>query len=319
MPAHSLAPSRLRLPVIVAPMFLISNPAMVVAACRQGVVGTFPALNTRTDTQLKDWIKTIRHELGRLRNSLPEQPVAPFGVNLIVHKTNKRLEQNLESIVEGQVPLVITSLGAAPNVINHIHAYGGKVFHDVTNLHHARKAAEAGVDGLIVVCAGAGGHAGVASPFALIPKIRAFFKGTVVMAGAISDGAGIRAAQVLGADLAYMGTRFIATQESGAPAEYKRMILESEMGSAPDYLPVVYTDRISGIHANFLKKSIESAGIKLNDASTLSPIEDFSKPEGHKAWKDIWSAGHGVIAINDLPSIEGLVGRLESEYRNSTI
>ncbi|KNC98927.1 uncharacterized protein SPPG_05890 [Spizellomyces punctatus DAOM BR117] len=313
----------LTLPVICAPMFLVSGTRLVINACKQGIVGTFPALNTRNDEILDDWLTEIRESLRQAKEERAQArnlpPPAPYGVNLIVHKTNKRLSQNLDRIVKHQVPLVITSLGAARDVVDAVHSYGGAVFHDVTNVRHAQKAAEAGVDGLIAVCAGAGGHAGVASPFALIPKLREFFPGVICLAGAISDGASIRAAQTLGADVAYIGTRFIATQESMAPDAYKQMLLTSNEGPSPSFLPTVYTDKISGVNANFLRSSLERAGLDPeNPAHPSLGTEDFSKldpsAKESKAWRDIWSAGHSVINIHDIPTVETLVARWKDEY-----
>ncbi|KAI9102405.1 hypothetical protein DFS34DRAFT_389769 [Phlyctochytrium arcticum] len=272
----------LSLPVISAPMFLVSGTRLVSETCKQGVVGTFPALNARNETILNDWLNEIKGNIAEakeehLRNpSLPNP--APYGVNLIVHKTNKRLAANLDQIVKHQVPLVITSLGAAKEVVDAVHSYGGIVYHDITNVRHAQKAAKAGVDGLIAVCAGAGGHAGMASPFALIPKLREFFPGTICLAGAISDGASVRAAQTLGADIAYIGTRFIATKESMAPEAYKQMLIDAKTGPAPTFLPTVYTDKISGVNANFLRLSLERSGLDPeNPMDETLGKEDFSK------------------------------------------
>lgn len=300
-------------------MFIVSGPKLVVESCKQGLVGTFPALNARNDDILDQWLQEIGTELSKRSPSSP--PYGPYGVNLIVHRTNPRLQENLKRIVKHKVPLVITSLGAVKDVIDAVHSYGGLVFHDVTNLLHARKAAAAGVDGIIAVCSGAGGHAGAISPFALIPKIREFWDGTLLLSGAIGDGAGVRAAQVLGADLAYLGTRFIATQESAASEGYKKMLTESKEGPAPFFLPTVYTDKVSGVYANFLRKSLENAGLNPdNPKGEGLGEEDFSKlSDGSesKAWKDIWSAGHGVLNINDVPTTAELVARLKSEYQGA--
>jgi nitronate monooxygenase len=306
------------LPAIAAPMFLVSGPDLVLAACRAGIVGTFPALNQRSSEGFADWLATIDAGLAEAeRAAAPGSPVAPYGVNLIVHKTNPRVAADLRLCVEHRVPLVITSLGAVSELVDEVHRYGGLVFHDVTNVRHAEKAAAAGVDGLILVCAGAGGHAGTLSPFALLPEIRRFFAGTLVLAGAISSGRAIAAARMLGADLAYLGTRFVATEESLAPPEYKRMILE---GSAAD---IVYTPAISGIPGSFLKASIRAAG--------LDPDNLPAKGEGYramvakegggadaeaeiKAWKRVWSAGQGIGSIADVPATATLVRRLRDEY-----
>ncbi|KAI8899131.1 putative dioxygenase protein [Globomyces pollinis-pini] len=303
----------LRLPVIAAPMFLVSGPSLVIASCKAGIIGTFPALNPRTEPLLNEWLTQIRSELD---------PTTPFGVNLIVHKTNKRLDGNLEQIVKHKVPLVITSLGAAKDVVDAVHEYGGVVFHDVTNITHARKAIKAYVDGLIAVTAGAGGHAGLASPFALVPQLRSEFDGVICLGGAISTGGGIRAAQALGADFAYMGTRFIATQESMAQEEFKDMIISSKSGTSPTFLPIIYTDKISGVHANFLRSSLEQNGFDLKNIKgdglgeeDFSQLHSDGKTNSGSAWKDIWSAGHGVLNIHDKPTVKTLVDRLEQEYQ----
>jgi nitronate monooxygenase len=295
---------RLAVPAIAAPLFLISGPNLVVEACRSGIIGTFPALNQRTSEGYDEWLSEIETRLS------PGEAFAPFGVNLIVHRTNARLEEDLAITVRHRVPLVITSLGAARSVVDRIHSYGGLVFHDVIHLHHARKAAEAGVDGLIAVSAGAGGHAGTLSPFAFLAEIRAFFDKTVVLAGAITNGRQIAAVRLMGADLAYLGTRFINTRESLAPAAYKAMIRES---TAKD---ILYTAAISGVHANFLRASIVTAG---GDPDNLPPHGGLSMTGDAeaKAWKDIWSAGHGVGDIDDIPFTAELCGRLIREYREA--
>lgn len=284
---------RLRLPVVAAPMFLVSGPGLVIAACRAGVLGTFPALNQRTTAGLDAWLTTIGDALG------PED--APYGVNLIVHGTNDRLAADLEVVLRHRVPVVITSLGAVPEVVEAVHSYGGVVFHDVTTLRHARKAAAAGVDGLVLVAAGAGGHAGTLSPFALVAEVRAFFDGTILLAGALSSGGDVLAAQALGADLAYLGTRFIATHESLAPEAYRAQLVSA---AASD---IVYTPAVSAIPANFLRASLEAAGIDPN--GPVPPGLDHVK-----AWRDVWSAGHGVGSINEVLPVAALVDRLAGEY-----
>lgn len=293
---------RLKLPLVSAPMFLVSGPELVIETCKAGVVGTFPALNQRDSDGFESWLQQINA-------ALDGAAAAPYGVNLIVHKTNPRLQADLELCVKYKVPLIITSLGAVSDVVDAIHSYGGVVFHDVINIRHAKKAAAAGVDGLIAVCAGAGGHAGTLSPFALLAEIREFFDKTVLLAGSLSRGADILAAEVMGADLAYMGTRFINTHESRAHDSYKKMIVDCR---ADD---IVYTKEISGVNANFLKPSLEQAGV---DLSTLTkPDEvDFGKElsEDAKAWKDIWSAGQGVGSIDNVPTIAELVESLQAEY-----
>ncbi len=296
--------SNLSVPAIAAPMFLVSGPGLVTECCRAGVVGTFPALNQRTTEGFDEWLTQIEEGL--------DDSCAPYGVNLIVHRTNPRVQADLEVCVRHRVPLVITSLGAVSELVEAVHSYGGVVFHDVTNLRHARKAAGAGVDGLIAVCGGAGGHAGTMSPFALTSEIRQFFEGTLILAGSISHGRQIAAARMMGADLAYLGTRFIATQESMASADYKEMVVGA------DAKDIVYTSAISGIHANFLGPSLvandlDPEVLKKHEAQPdLKPIEDEVK-----AWKTVWSAGQGVGTIDDVPSAAELCARLGEEYRSA--
>lgn len=298
----------LRLPLVAAPMFLVSGDRLVIEACKNGIVGTFPALNQRSTEGFRDWVKKIKSELAAFEKSTGKKP-APFGVNLIVHRSNPRLEADLKVCVEEKVPLVITSLGAVSEVIDAIHSYGGIVFHDVTTLRHAQKASEAGVDGLIAVTAGAGGHAGRINPFALVGQIRQFFDKTLLLAGSLSHGQDILAAQAMGADLAYMGTRFITTKESQAQPEYKQMILNTK---AED---IVYTPAVSGVPANFMKPSLEKAGFKdFNDRGEVDFGDKLTLDDEAKAWKNIWSAGHGVSNISDIPSVEELINSLEDEY-----
>lgn len=293
---------RLRLPVVAAPMFLVSGPALIVEACRSGVAAAFPALNQRTTDDFRAWMDEIRAGVG--------ETGAPWGVNLIVHPSNPRLEADLAACVEYRVPFVVTSLGAVPDLVEAVHGYGGVVFHDVTNLRHARKAAQAGVDGLIAVCAGAGGHAGAASPFALVAEIRRFFDGTLLLAGAIGDGRQVAAALTMGADLAWMGTRFIATRESLAPDAYKAMLREA---TAAD---IVYTDAISGVPANFLRASLEANDFDVAELARRGmgggKLKDLG--EEAKAWKTVWSAGQGVGTIDDLPGTAELCERLAAEF-----
>jgi len=297
MPIPAAFAGRLSLPAIVSPMFLCSGPDLVVESCAAGVVGTFPALNQRTTAGYDAWLDEIRDRLAG--------EGAPFGINLIVHPTNKRVPADLDVTVKHEVPLVITSLGAVKEVVDAVHSYGGLVFHDVINRRHAEKASEAGVDGIIAVCAGAGGHGGLMSPFALVSEIRSFFSGTIVAAGAISTGAHVLAARALGADLAYMGTRFVATKESMAKDGFKEMIVGSKASD------IVYTSAISGVNANFLRPSIVAAGL---DPENL-PAHTKMDMEGEaKVWKDIWSAGQGVGSIDDVPSVAELVERLKREY-----
>ncbi|WP_051298932.1 NAD(P)H-dependent flavin oxidoreductase [Marinobacterium litorale] len=302
--------SNLRLPLVAAPMFLVSGPELVIETCKSGVVGTFPALNERTSEGFENWLNQIESALAGSADA------APFGVNLIVHKTNPRLKDDLELIVKHKVPLVITSLGAARDVVDAVHSYGGLVFHDVTNIRHARKAAEAGVDGLIAVCAGAGGHAGTLSPFALINEIRQFFNGTLLLAGCISSGRDIATARMLGADLAYAGTRFINTRESRADDAYKAMIQACGAGD------IVYTPKVSGIPANFLQPSLARAGLLDDDSPSRHKADVGAELAGAgeeaKAWKTIWSAGQGVGSIKDQPPVSELITRMRREFNDAS-
>ncbi|WP_422776488.1 NAD(P)H-dependent flavin oxidoreductase [Pseudomonas mediterranea] len=309
MSLPALLEQHLRLPVVAAPMFLISNPQLVLACCRNGIVGSFPALNQRESSGFKTWLEEIEAGLASMENP------APYAVNLIVHQSNPRLQADLTICIEHKVPIVITSLGAVKELVDAVHSYGGLVFHDVTTRRHAEKAAEAGVDGLIAVAAGAGGHAGTWSPFSLVAEIRQFFDKTVLLAGCLNHGHQILAAQMLGADLAYLGTRFIGTTESHAPDAYKEMLLTSRAAD------IVHTPAVSGVPASFMRQSLENAGFDLaaqqgkSDAasgSKLKPLNDEAK-----AWKTIWSAGQGVGEIRDLPSVDRLVARLDEEYREA--
>ncbi len=290
---------RLRLPAIAAPMFLTSGPDLVVETCLGGLVGTFPALNQRSTAGLGDWLDEIGERLAG-------RTAAPFGVNLIVHRSNPRLEADLDMVVARKVPLVITSLGAAAEVVEAVHSYGGLVFHDVIGRRHAEKAAAAGVDGIIGVAAGAGGHAGTLSPFALVAEIRQVFKGTIVLAGAISTGGDIAAARATGADMAYLGTRFIATREAMVQQGFKDMIAGSKAAD------IIYTPAISGVNANFLRPSIVAAGL---DPENLVARGSLDMANEAKAWRDVWSAGQGVSAIDDCPAAAELCDRLVAEYR----
>ncbi len=296
----------LRLPLIAAPMFLTSGPDLVVACCENGVVGTFPALNQRTTEGFDQWLTDIE-------TRLEGKNAAPYGVNLIVHKTNPRVMDDLAVCEAHKVPLIITSLGAVPELVGRVQSWGGKVFHDVISARHAHKAAEAGVDGLILVTGGAGGHAGALNPFALLGEVRQFFKGTIILAGALSSGRDIAAAQMMGADYAYMGTRFVATKEALVQDAYKNMIVAS---SAID---ILYTPAISSIPANFLRPSIVAAGLdpeKLHapDSVDLDHITDPHNKSHAKAWKDVWSAGQGVGNIREVLATKTLIQQLESEY-----
>ncbi|WIF68172.1 nitronate monooxygenase family protein [Metapseudomonas otitidis] len=305
MSLPALLENRLRLPLVTAPMFLVSAPSMVLASCNAGVVGSFPALNQRESAGFAAWLDEIAAGLTA--------DAAPYAVNLIVHGSNPRLQADLAICVEKKVPIVITSLGAVKEVVDAVHGYGGLVFHDVTTRRHAEKAAEAGVDGLIAVAAGAGGHAGTWSPFALVAEIRQFFDKTLLLAGCLNHGHEILAAQLLGADLAYLGTRFIATQESQASAAYKQMLLDARAAD------IIHTPAVSGVPASFMRQSLEAAGYdlaRLNDKADvnygekLKPVSDEAK-----AWKTVWSAGQGVGDIHDLPTVAELVERLDREYR----
>lgn len=303
--------NNLQLPVVAAPMFLISSPSMVVECCKNGVVGTFPALNQRTSEGFEEWLQEIQKELAAFEAETGKK-AAPYGVNLIVHRTNPRVQADLELCVKYKVPIIITSLGAVPDLVEAVHSYGGMVFHDVTNLRHAQKAAQAKVDGIIAVAGGAGGHAGTTNPFALIAEIRSFFEGTILLAGCMNSGSDIAAALSMGANYAYMGTRFINTKESRAVDEYKQMIVDCGVKD------VVYTPAVSGVPASFMKPSLEKAGFDMEAllnpggvdfGSKLKPAEDEAK-----AWKTVWSAGQGCVGINDVPSIEELVNRLKTEF-----
>lgn len=301
----------LSLPVVAAPMFLISGPQLVIACCKNGVVGTFPALNQRTTEGFEEWVIEIKTALKKFEEETGKK-AAPYGVNLIVHPTNPRLEADIKVCIKHKVPLIITSLGAVSQVVDAIHSYGGLVFHDIIKKRHAEKAAEAGVDGLILVSAGAGGHAGTINPMSLVAEIRKFYNKTLLLSGCIGTGRDIASAMQMGADLAYMGTRFINTDESLAPKEYRQMIIDSD---ADD---VVYTAAISGIHANFLGESLKAAGLTEADLKKDTKI-DLGKELSTeaKAWKTIWSAGQGVTAINNVQAVPELVENLKSEFKSA--
>lgn len=318
MPLPVLFEDRLSLPVVAAPMFLASGPHLLTECCKSGIVGTFPALNQRSSEGLDDWLTEINQELSRYEEETGKKP-APYGVNLIVHKSNRRLEADLAICVKHKVPLIITSLGAVSHVVEAIHGYGGIVFHDVINIKHSKKAASVGVDGLIAVAAGAGGHAGTLSPFALINEIRQFFDKTILLAGCISTGSDVAAAKVMGADLAYMGTRLISTQECQASAAYKDQLISAV---AED---IIYTPAISGVNANFIRQGIESAGLDIKNLVTPSKIDigaelsdaaDSSETEA-KPWRDIWSAGQGVGSIQNTPTVSELIDTLSAEYEQA--
>ena len=304
MPIPESLSRNLALPVICAPMFIVSNPDLVIAQCKAGLIGSFPALNARPMEVLDEWLTRIKTELAA------DPKAAPFAVNQIIHPSNERLEHDMALCVKHEVPLIITSLSAPTQIVPPVHAYGGKVFHDVISVRHAEKALEAGVDGLILVCAGAGGHAGMLSPFELVGEIRKFYDGPIALSGAITNGSAILAAQAMGADFAYIGTRFIATAEAHALDAYKQAIVDS---AAVD---VVYTPYFTGVHGNYLKKSIVAAGL---DPANL-PEKDktsmnFGGATAAKAWKDIWGAGQGVGTIDDVMPTADLAARLKQEYK----
>lgn len=305
MPLPKPFEGRLSLPIVVAPMFLASGPDLVIETCRAGFVGTFPALNQRTTQGFEDWLTTIEAALT--------DGDAPYGVNLIVHRTNARLAEDLDVIVRHKVPLVISSMGAAPEVVEAVHSYGGTIFHDVITVRHARKAASVGVDGIVLVAAGAGGHGGTLSPFAFVDEVRHFFAGTILLGGGISTGAQVAAARMMGADLAYMGTRFLATKETTVKPAQKAMMVSC---GADD---VVYTQKVSGVHANFLRPTVLAAGI--DEAAPAGPakldVEHENDPNA-KAWRDIWSAGHGIGSITDVPDVPELARRLKAEFATAT-
>jgi nitronate monooxygenase len=304
----ALARRRLALPVIGAPMFIVSQPELVLAQCKAGVIGSFPSLNARPEPVLDDWLARIRSELSEYDALHPERPAAPFAVNLIVHKSNPRLMHDLELCVKHRVEIVITSLGARPELNHAIHAYGGIVLHDVINVGFAHKAIEKGADGLIAVAAGAGGHAGTWSPFALVQEIRAWFDGPLALSGAIANGRAVLAARALGADFGYVGSAFIATREAHASDDYKQSIVAS---GAQD---VIYTNLFTGVHGNYLRSSIERAGLDPEDLPQSDPSKMNFAAEKTKAWRDIWGSGQGIGAIDRVPSAAELVERLTREY-----
>ena len=302
---------QLNLPAVAAPMFLISGPELVLECCKNGVVGTFPALNQRTSEGFEEWLITIKKELNNFEEETGKK-AAPYGVNLIVHHTNPRVQADLALCVKHKVPIIITSLGAVSQLVDAVHSYGGLVFHDVIKKRHAEKAAEAGVDGLILVAAGAGGHGGTINPMSFISEIRSFFNKIILLSGCISNGRDIASAIQMGADLAYMGTRFINTKESMADEGYKEMIINSKASD------IVYTAAVSGVEANFLKPSLEAMGITEEMWSKKAKM-DFGKEMDTeaKAWKTIWSAGQGVTSIENSPSSKDLIDSLKEEFTSS--
>ena len=302
----------LRVPVVGSPLFLVSGPELVIAQCKAGIIGSFPALNARPAEVLDEWLTRINTELEEYKAANPDAIVAPYAVNQICHASNDRLMVDMETCVKHKVPIIITSLRPPAEVVEAAHSYGGVVYHDVINVKHARKAVEEGVDGLILVCAGAGGHAGALSPFALLREVKEWFDGTILLSGAIGDGFCIASALAMGADLAYMGTRFIATEEANADQGYKDMLIQS---AADD---IVYSSLFTGVMGNYLKPSIAAAGLDPNNL----PEADKSKMNfgsggnmKSKAWKDIWGSGQGIGAIQNVEPVETVVSRLETEYR----
>ena len=314
MPIDKKIQDNISVPIIGAPLFLVSGPDLVIAQCKAGIIGSFPALNARPQHVLDEWIVRIKTELAEYKEANPDKKVAPFAVNQICHGSNDRLMDDMMTCVKHEVPIIITSLRPPAEVVEAAHSYGGKVFHDVISVRHAQKAAEQGVDGLILVCAGAGGHAGALSPFALLREVKKWFDGTVILSGSIGDGYSVASAIALGADFAYLGTRFIATKEANADQEYKKMLEES---AASD---IVYSSLFTGVHGNYLKPSIKNAGL---DPDNLPEADKSSMNFGSggntdsKAWKDIWGSGQGIGVIEDSPSVEELVDRLKAEYKSA--
>ena len=304
----------LSIPVIAAPMFLISGPELVISCCKNGIVGTFPALNNRSTEGFEQWVIQIKNELKDFENKTGKK-AAPYGVNLIVHPTNMRVQADLAICIKHEVPIIITSLGAVPELVDSVQSYGGLVYHDVIKRRHAEKASEAGVDGLILVAAGAGGHAGTLHPIPLINQIRSFFDKTILLSGCLSSGKDIASAMQMGADFAFMGTRFINVFESNASEDYKQMIINS---SAED---IVYTAAVSGVHGSFLRPSLEAMGITEEQWSKSKKVDfgselDAAKAEA-QAWKTIWSAGQGVSSVNDIQTCESLINQLKSEFKQA--
>ena len=311
MSLPSVLENRLSIPVVGAPMFICSGPELVIEQCKAGIVGSFPALNARPQSLLDDWLSQINETLDAERAANPDKPIAPFAVNQICHASNDRLEADMETCVKHEVPIIITSLRPPKAVVDATHSYGGVVFHDVINLRHARKAISEGVDGIIAVCAGAGGHAGTLSPFALVKELRAEFDGTILLSGAMSTGQDVLAAQAMGADLAYIGSRFIATAEANAVPEYKQMLVDSVASD------IVYSSLFTGVLGNYLKPSIENAGM---DPDNLPSADKSTMNFGSggntksKAWKDIWGAGQGVGSIHDIVPVGELIEQMREEY-----
>ena len=315
MDVVSFLKDKTRIPVIGAPLFTVSYPELVLAQCKAGIVGSFPALNARPEEKLGEWITMMKKELDDYQNNNPEEIVAPFAVNQICHHSNNRLEHDMEVCIKHEVPIIITSLRAPKFVVDSVHGYGGAVIHDVINIRHAKKAIDEGADGLILVCAGAGGHAGTLSPFALVREVREFFDGPIALSGSISHGASVLSAQAVGADFAYIGTRFIATKEANASEGYKDMIVES---SAND---IMYSPTFTGVHGNYLKPSVVNAGLDPDNLPYADKHQmNFSSGPGDnqkKAWKDIWGSGQGIGNIHEVPSVREAVDALVEEYEKA--
>lgn len=308
MTLPAILKDNLRIPVVAAPMFIIAHPLSVLAQCKAGVVGSFPALNARPEAQLDEWLAEITEELAAYNAANPDRPAAPFAVNQIVHKSNTRLQHDLEMCVKYKVPIVISSLGAVEEVNQAVHSYGGIVLHDIIHDRHARKAIEKGADGLIAVAAGAGGHAGMLSPFALVQEIRQWFDGPLLLSGAIANGGAVLAAQAMGADLAYIGSPFIATTEARAPDAYKQMIVDSKAAD------IVYSNLFTGVHGNYLKGSVRAQGMDPDNLPQSDPTKmDFAKNDS-KAWKEIWGCGQGIGVVDKIVPVAELVDRLAREY-----
>ena len=306
--------NNLSIPVIGSPLFLVSGPELVIAQCKAGIIGSFPALNARPQHVLGEWIDRIKTELAEYQAQNPDKKVAPFAVNQICHGSNDRLMDDMATCVEHEVPIIITSLRPPAELVEAAHSYGGLVYHDVINVRHAKKAAEQGVDGLILVCAGAGGHAGALSPFALLREVKEWFDGTVILSGSIGDGYSVASSLALGADFAYMGTRFIATKEANADQGYKEMLIES---AADD---IVYSNLFTGVSGNYLKPSIKNAGLDPNNLPEADKSAMNFGSGGNtdaKAWKDIWGSGQGIGGIKDDPSVGELVERIIEEYNQA--
>jgi len=307
-----------RLPVIGAPLFTVSYPELVIAQCKAGIVGSFPALNARPVEKLDEWITSMKQELAEYKETNPDEIVAPFAVNQICHHSNNRLEADMDICVKHEVPIIITSLRAPKSVVDAVHSYDGAVMHDVINIRHAKKAVDEGADGLILVCAGAGGHAGTLSPFALVREVREFFDGPIALSGSISHGASVLSAQAIGADFAYIGTRFIATKEANATQGYKDMIVDS---SAKD---IMYSSTFTGVNGNYLRPSVENAGLDPDNLPYADKNDmNFGTSGGagdnqKKAWKDIWGSGQGIGTLHDVPTVRESVDLMIKEYQQAS-